>query len=195
MGRDCVVFEERQRNRGVYAYHEGSDTKLELERVDGVFDLQVELVPYKEINAKSISTGPYSSLSALQQTGNLMGMIAKTEHPEHAMQYVPQHPDQVDRVDRARLVEHCRSRDDSLSWNLSRVKQGETIPSRRQASTRLRTKEARLEPLSVGGGIGSSDQSRDVTHPTAEPLGERPMFRGGRDRTQREDELRRQVKG
>ena len=35
--------------------------------------------------------------------------------------------DQVDHVGRSRLVEHCGSRDDSLSWNLSRVKQGETI--------------------------------------------------------------------
>ena len=35
--------------------------------------------------------------------------------------------DQVDRVDRTRLVESCGSRDDSLIWNPSRVKQDETI--------------------------------------------------------------------
>ena len=39
----------------------------------------------------------------------------------------PENPSQVDRVDRARLAISCESRDDSLSWNLSRVKQGETI--------------------------------------------------------------------
>ena len=35
--------------------------------------------------------------------------------------------DQVDRVDRARLVESCGARDDSPSGNLGRVKQGDTI--------------------------------------------------------------------
>ena len=49
--------------------------------------------------------------------------------------------DQVDRVDRAFLVEHCGSRDDSLSWNLGRVKQGRNNPRRRRASTRLRTRQ------------------------------------------------------
>ena len=35
--------------------------------------------------------------------------------------------DQLDRVDRARLVESGGARNDSLSWNLSRAKQGEAI--------------------------------------------------------------------
>ena len=35
--------------------------------------------------------------------------------------------DQMDRVDRARLVESGGARDDSPSWNLGRVKQGGTI--------------------------------------------------------------------
>ena len=35
--------------------------------------------------------------------------------------------DQMDRVDRARLVESGGARDDSPSWNLGRVKQGDTI--------------------------------------------------------------------
>ena len=35
--------------------------------------------------------------------------------------------DQMDRVDRTRLVVSCGSRNDSLSWNLSRVKQDDTI--------------------------------------------------------------------
>ena len=35
--------------------------------------------------------------------------------------------DQMDRVDRARLVESCGARDDCPSWNLGRAKQGDTI--------------------------------------------------------------------
>ena len=35
--------------------------------------------------------------------------------------------DQMDRVDRARLVEHGGARDDSPSWNLGLVEQGDTI--------------------------------------------------------------------
>ena len=35
--------------------------------------------------------------------------------------------DLSDRVDRARLVESGRARDDSPSWNLGRAKQGDTI--------------------------------------------------------------------
>ena len=35
--------------------------------------------------------------------------------------------DQMDRVDRARLVESCGAREDSPSWNLGRAKQGDTI--------------------------------------------------------------------
>ena len=35
--------------------------------------------------------------------------------------------DQMDRVDRACLVESGGARDDSPSWNLGRVKQGDTI--------------------------------------------------------------------
>ena len=43
MGHD--VFAPRSDN-GIkaYAFHEGSDTKLELERVNGVFELRVELL-------------------------------------------------------------------------------------------------------------------------------------------------------
>ena len=36
-------------------------------------------------------------------------------------------PNQLDRVDRARLVESGGGRDDSPSWNLGRVKQGDAI--------------------------------------------------------------------
>ena len=43
---------------------------------------------------------------------------------------------------------------------------GRNNPSRRHASTRLKTEEARLEPLSVGRSSASGDQSRDATCPT-----------------------------
>ena len=69
--------------------------------------------------------------------------------------------------------------------------QQQNNPSRRHVSTKLRTEEARLEPLSVGGKTGS----RDVIYPTPgdRTLGERPMVPGERKKTQRKDELRRQV--
>ena len=53
---------------------------------------------------------------------------------------MPSH-DQMDRVDGARLVESGGARDDSPSWNLGRVKQGDTIrPSRRRESTGFKGK-------------------------------------------------------
>ena len=56
--------------------------KLELERVDGEFESPVELVPHKQILSKSSNTSACSSLSALEQIGNLMDNLAKTEHPK-----------------------------------------------------------------------------------------------------------------
>ena len=70
MGHDVFSPQERQRSQGVYAYHKDSDTKLELERVNKISELPVELV--------------HSSLSALEQIGNLMDKIAKTEHPKRS---------------------------------------------------------------------------------------------------------------
>ena len=122
MGHD-VVFPRSDRGIKAYAYHEDSDTKLEVERANVVFELLVQLVPYKQTDPKSESTSPYSSLPALEQIGNVMDNIAQTDE----MQYVPRKLGQVDRVDRARWVEHCGASDDSLSWNLSHVTQGETI--------------------------------------------------------------------
>ena len=92
MGHDCVVSEEQQRNQGVYAYHEGSDTKLEYERVNGVIDLLVELVSYKQINSKSTNTGPYSSLTALEQNGNVMDKSRRqTTKSDRSMQCSTSH--------------------------------------------------------------------------------------------------------
>ena len=81
MGHD-VFFPRSDRGVKAYAYHEGSGTKLVLERVSGVFELPVELVPYKRTTSKSNNTSAYFSLSALEQIGNLMDKIAKTEHPK-----------------------------------------------------------------------------------------------------------------
>ena len=80
MGHD-VHFPRSDKGIKAYAYHDNSDTKLELERVNGVSELLVELVSYKQINSKSNNTGAYSSLSALEQTGNLKDKLARTEHP------------------------------------------------------------------------------------------------------------------
>ena len=46
----------------------------------------------------------------------------ESDHPEH-----PSHAAPSDRVCRNRLAKSCGSRDDSLSWNLSRVKWGGAI--------------------------------------------------------------------
>ena len=46
----------------------------------------------------------------------------ESDHPEH-----PSHAALKDHVSRTRLAKSCGSRDDSLSWNLSRVKQGGAI--------------------------------------------------------------------
>ena len=80
MGHD-VFFPRNDGGIKAYAYHEGSDTKLELERANGVFELPVDLVSYKQINSKSSNTGPYSSRSAPEQIGSLTRKCAKTEHP------------------------------------------------------------------------------------------------------------------
>ena len=55
--------------------------------------------------------------------------IARCETPHSWVVYVVMDAshDQMDRVDRSRVVESCGSRGDSLSWNLSRGKQDETI--------------------------------------------------------------------
>ena len=80
MGHD-VFFPRSDRRIKAYAYHGGIGTKLELERANGVFELPVELVPYKRTTSKASNTGASSSLSAPEQLGSLMKKIGKTEHP------------------------------------------------------------------------------------------------------------------
>ena len=81
MGHD-VFFPRSDRGVKAYACHGGSGTKLELERVNGVFELPVELVPYKRTTSKSNNTGASSSFSAPEQLGSLMKKSGKTEHPK-----------------------------------------------------------------------------------------------------------------
>ena len=81
MGHD-VLFPRSDRGVKAYACHEGSGTKLELERANGVFELPVELVPYKWTISKSNNTGASSSFSAPEQLRSLMKKSGKTEHPK-----------------------------------------------------------------------------------------------------------------
>ena len=70
------VGHRSDRNIKAYAYHEGSGTKPELERGKGVFELPVELVPYIQSTSKNSTSGPYSSLSALEQIEEMMVRVA-----------------------------------------------------------------------------------------------------------------------
>ena len=72
MGHD-VFFPRSDRGIKAYAFHESSGTKLELERVYGVFELPVEIVPYSQSTSKNRTSGPYSSLSALEQIEDVGG--------------------------------------------------------------------------------------------------------------------------
>ena len=82
MGHD-VFFPRSDRGIKAYAYHESSGTKLELERVNGVFELPVELVP-----SKNSTSGSYSSLSALEQIEDMMVRVTIVDQncPGRAMQ-------------------------------------------------------------------------------------------------------------
>ena len=67
--------------QGHGAYHEGNGPKLELERVNGFFELLVDFVPYSQSTSKNSTSGTYSSLSALEQTEDMMVRIASVDHP------------------------------------------------------------------------------------------------------------------
>ena len=84
-----VFFPRSDRGIKACAYHESSGTKLELERVTGVFELPVQLVPYTQSTAKNSTSGSYSSLSALEQIKDMMVRVIIVDHPncpECAMQ-------------------------------------------------------------------------------------------------------------
>ena len=80
MGHD-VFFPRSDRGIKAYAYHESSGTKLELERVNGVFELPVELVPYSQSTLKNGTSGSYSSLSVLEQIKDVMVRVMIVDHP------------------------------------------------------------------------------------------------------------------
>ena len=196
MGHD-VFFPRSDRRIKAYAYHGGTETKMELERANGVFELPVELVPYKRTTSKASNKGASSSLSAPEQVGRLM----KKKNWEDRAPNVIGARNAVSPTE-SRPSGSCRSSSFGGALRITRrqsqleselCEAGRNNPSRRHASTSLRMEEARLEAVSDGGGTGSDDQSRDVSYPTPGPLGERPIVPGGRERTQREDELQRQV--
>ena len=80
MGHD-VFFPRSDRGIQAYAYHESRGTKLVLERVIGVFELPVELVPYSQSTLKNSTSGSYSSLSALEQIKDMMVRVMTVDHP------------------------------------------------------------------------------------------------------------------
>ena len=145
MGHD-VFFPRSDRGIKAYAYHESSGTKLELERVNGVFELPVELVPHTQSTSKKSTSGSYSSLSALEQIRDMMV--------------------------RAMIVDHQTDRGVRCSKSHGK---------------------ALLQTLSAGGSSGS----RDVIYPIPGGglLGDRPVVPGGRERTEREEQWKRQIEG
>ena len=80
IGHD-VFFPRSDRCSKAFAHHESSGTKLELERVNGVFGLPVELVPYSQSTSKNSTSGSYFSLSALEQIKDMMVRIMIVDHP------------------------------------------------------------------------------------------------------------------
>ena len=80
MGHD-VFFPRSDRSIKAYAYHESCGTKLELEEVNGVFELPVEIVPYSQSTSKNSTSGPYFSLSALEQIKEVVVRAMIVDHP------------------------------------------------------------------------------------------------------------------
>ena len=72
-----VLFTRSDKGIEAHAYHEGSGTKLELERANGVSELPVELAP----DSWSSISGIYSSPSALEQIEDMRINIVKAERP------------------------------------------------------------------------------------------------------------------
>ena len=185
MGHD-VFFPRSDRGIKAYAYHEGSGTKLELERVNGVFELPVELVPYKRTTSKSNNTRAARKPDEKHREDRAPKVIG-ARNAAGPTESTPSGPRRSSSFGGALRITRRQSQLESEPCEAGRNN------PRRHASIRLRMEEARLEAVSVGGGTGSGDQSRDVSYRTPGQLGERPMVPGGRERTQREDELQRQV--
>ena len=80
MGHD-VFFPRSDRVIKAYAYHESSGTKLEIERVNGVFELPVKSVPHSQSTSRNGTSGPYSSPSALEQIKDMMVRVMIVDHP------------------------------------------------------------------------------------------------------------------
>ena len=80
----------------------------------------------------------------------------------------PQHPALVEHVGGTRLAMSCRTRDDTLSWNLSRVKQGSAI--------RAEDIDHRVEVKKVTSGTKTAASTRAMSDPAAGKTGaEKPV--------------------
>ena len=76
--------------------------------------------------------------------------------------------DQLDRVDRARLVESCGTRDDSPSWNLGRAKQGGTIrvdgtSPRGRGQKDVKESEQEVLPITTKSRAGCKNKESDAS--------------------------------
>ena len=76
-----VFFPWSDRGIKAHAYHEGSGTKLQPKRMNGVFELPARLVLSSQSTSKNNNSGTFSSLSALEQIEDMMVKIAKGELP------------------------------------------------------------------------------------------------------------------
>ena len=77
MGHDIFFPRSDRGIKGVRVPRE----KLELERVNGVFELPVDIVPYSQSTSKNSTSGPYSSQSALEHIKDMMVRAMIVDHP------------------------------------------------------------------------------------------------------------------
>ena len=118
IGHD-VFFPRSDRGIKAYAYPRGWGRK---ERMMYSSCLSSLFHTSRTLRSPAMQVHTLHSLSALEQIGSLM-----TQSDRDMQCSKPGNHCQVDHVDLARLAVHCGSRNGSLSWNLSRVKQDETV--------------------------------------------------------------------
>ena len=77
-----IFFPRTDRNIKAYAYHEKTNTKMEFDRVNGVFELPVEIVPNSGSSSSSSSGAEaFASLAAIEQIEDVMKRVLKAELP------------------------------------------------------------------------------------------------------------------
>ena len=80
MGHD-VFFHKGHRGIKAYAYHEGSGTKLELERVNGVSSCQSSLLRAVRALRRTAIQEHTLHFPALKQIEDMLVQVAKAERP------------------------------------------------------------------------------------------------------------------